>query len=421
MKILLVSTFDQRGGAAVAVKRLYKALKNESIDVSVLTFFESSYQEDYIPLSKYFWKKLGFWINFYTERLKVFFTVRKKEFLFKYSFGRFGLNICEMKQVLEADVIHFHWVSFGLISINSITKLSTQKPVIWTIHDFWPFTGGCHLPFHCLEFQRSCQSCHYLNGKSNVSNKNWRYKQKILGKSNIHFGTVSQWQLKQVNSSSILKEAKSFYLGNPLDLNTYKPHAKQRDDLLRSKGLEPTKFYIAFGAPKLTDDAKGVKFLIDAITLSNELQIPIHLLIFGESGTENLDQLRHDKTLLGRIESENQMVDIYQTADCFLQTSLQETLSYTVMESMACGTPVVAFDSGGVTDMIEHGKNGYLTELRNIQGLVDGFKFIKERNDRQAMGIDARAKILSLFDQKIIAQRHQNIYQKVMNSDFHSE
>ncbi len=416
MKILLVSTFKTSGGAAVAVRRLYQALRNQGADVSVITFFDGADLEGYTSFSRRWYFKISFWFNFCLERLRVLFLVQDRRYLFKYSLGTLGINIQRIPQVREADIIHFHWVSQGFVDLETIVSISQQKPVLWTIHDFWPFTGGCHLPFHCRGFRDSCRSCFYLGGDSLVSHRNWRYKKELFRSGSIHFATVSHWQLRQLQSSSILGDANSTYLGNALDLTIYKPGLQSREGLLQSKGLDPRKFYVAFGAPDLADEFKGYAFLLEAIRKCQSAGLDLHVLIFGETKQSLLDDLPVEVTQFGSIPTQEGIVEVFQMADCFIQTSLQETLSYTVMEAMACGTPVVAFDSGGVADMIDHKKNGYLVELRDVDGLVEGIRYLLQSDMYATLQQNAVEKIAGLFDDRDIARKHLNLYNEMITT-----
>ncbi|WP_258104027.1 glycosyltransferase [Marinoscillum sp. MHG1-6] len=414
MNILILTTFEKSGGAGIAANRLAASLKNSGFNVKLAYALGDSSGEGKVNMTNSFFLKASFWWNFISERVFVRSFISKKKYLYKFSLGKSGLNLSRNLEVAWADVIHIHWVNFGFVSLEEIYNLSKIKPIIWTFHDFWPITGGCHIPLSCELFKDKCQSCFYTSKPSDRAEKQLNEKTLFFKKFRGQITVVSHWLKEQVLAGKVLKDRDVRVLGNSLNTKLYHPIADKVE--LRYKfNLSPEKFIIVAGAADLNDEIKGFSFLIETLKILDGLDdFSCTLILFGR-GTHSLNfsniEIRH----VGAVASPKQMCEIYNLGDCFVLSSIQETLSYTTMEAMACGIPVVCFDAGGVTDLLIHGKTGYLSKLRDSKDLAKGiFHFYTSPDLRREVSEQCRKHVANNYDEQVVSLDYYNLYQEVL-------
>ncbi|WP_320047859.1 glycosyltransferase [uncultured Ilyobacter sp.] len=380
MKIVHVNTTDVINGAGIAAHRLHLSMIEQGIDSKMLVMSKSSDELNIDVARKGNFEKY-FLSNFRKLREKITFNKyknRKNPILF--SSAEFGIDISEHSFIKEADIIHLHWINGSYLSLESIKRLSNLgKKIRWTLHDMWLFTGGCHYSNWCKKYEKNCGNCPILEtGKENdITRKIWKKKENIFRDLDIEIITCSNWLGDCAKKSSLLKEKKIIVQANVLDKNIFKPINKEIcKDILN---LDKNKKYICFGAMNSTSDPrKGwdylKKTLLHLDKENPEIKKGTELLIFGASHGKDIDKLPFNTKFLGRVYDETTLSLIYNSADVFVAPSLEDNLPNTVNESIHCETPVIAFDIGGMPDMIAHEKNGYLAEYKNIEDLSRGLK-----------------------------------------------
>jgi glycosyltransferase involved in cell wall biosynthesis len=378
LKVVHVSTSDNRGGAAIAANRLHKALLEENIDSKMLVMNKDSDQKNVFiardnRIEKHFFSKTRKVLN----RSFLYKYKNRKKIIF--SSAKFGLDISGNEIIRKADVIHLHWVVGGYLSLNSLAKLfSLNKKIVWTLHDSWGFTGGCHVRYGCNKYTKNCGKCPILNSNSqnDLSKKVFKKKQEIFSKvKKLTIITPSNWLNECVNKSNLLKKFSNIVIPNTLDENTFKKIDKSISR--RILNLDKNKIYICFGAlNSTTTEYKGWKYLRETIyqleKIDDKLKNDIELIIFGSSYSEEVENLPFNVNFLGSFSDEVSLSLIYNSADLFVAPSIEDNLPNTVLESLHCGTPVIAFDIGGMPDMIEHKKNGYLAKYKDSSDLANG-------------------------------------------------
>jgi glycosyltransferase involved in cell wall biosynthesis len=387
LKVVHVNTSDIRGGAAIAAHRLHKSLLNENVDSKMLVMNKDSDEKEVIKAKNN---------NFEKHILSKIRVLIKKAILSKYrnrkdiifSPAKFGLDITQNKIIQEADVIHLHWVVGGYLSLNSLDKLfSLNKKIVWTLHDMWSFTGGCHYSGTCDKFTNNCGNCPILNSskENDLSRKIFEKKSKIYNDKNLNIITCSNWLGECAKESKLLKNKNVNVIPNVLDENIFK-HIDQNiaKDFLN---LDKEKKYILFGAMNSTSDPrKGWDYLKKSLQIINDkypdLKNEVELLVFGASYSEDVKKLPFNVKFLGRFSDEIALSLIYNSADLFVAPSLEDNLPNTVLESLHCGTPVAAFDIGGMPDMIEHKENGYLAEFKSSDNLAKGIVWSLDNLDK---------------------------------------
>ena len=405
MNVLIISTSDVNGGAAIAAFRLMNALHGRGLEVVMLARDKRSGNERIIQAGS----KIQNSLHFYGERGQIFLQNRlSREDLFDVSIASTGVSVTGLPEFKRADIIHLHWINQGMLSISEIGKiLASGKKVVWTMHDMWPFTGICHYAGTCTRFHHSCGSCPYLKSLSenDLSHRIFQEKQATYARARIKFVACSQWLGRLAEKSPLTTGHRVVSIPNPIDTKKYFPGDKT--EAKQKLGLPTNKRIILFAAVKASDKRKGMNYLIEAGKRFKDKGVLF--LIAGTNGDGIAQQLPGLSVNAGFIASDK-MPDFYNAADVFVTPSLQDNLPNTLMEAMSCGTPCVGFNTGGIPEMIDHGKNGYVAEYMDAGDLADGLKWTLFEADSRMLSKNAREKVLSEYAEEIIVNRYLTIY-----------
>jgi glycosyltransferase involved in cell wall biosynthesis len=365
MKVLLVNYYDGKGGAAIACKRLHLALLERGFDVKMLVLETQISTIQTFP----FFKKATL-ITRIVRKIKRYVYTRLYNRPYKnrpqeYSLhtpARSFVDITEHELYAWADVVNLHWVS-NFLDFPSFFSSKQSKPIIWTMHDMNPFTGGCHYAEACDGFKANCSNCPQLS----APHKNYNQKNLVIkGASdfkNLSIVSPSIWLKEQSESSYLFKQQKHFVIPNGLDTAIFKVYDKLFCQSLFD--VPKDKKTVLFVAQAVSNRVKGFKYLMEALSLMKD---DITILVIGEGTLEN--QLK-EVMYLGSIQDERLLALAYNTADVFVLPSLADNLPNVIVESLCCGTPVVSFEVGGIPDLIENGVNGFLAQAANAASLAE--------------------------------------------------
>lgn len=419
MKVIHLSTSDFNGGAAIAAIRVVRAQQSLT-ELDSRLFVQSKISEEKFVFSTQtntLDKVASGFRKLFDELSIRLFSVQSRG---RFTFPFWGNDISKNLIVKDSDIINLHWVNGGFISLKSLEKLvDLKKPIVWTLHDMWAITGGCHHAADCEKFTFNCSNCPCLriNGQKDISNFVFNKKQLLFNNSNISVISCSNWLSNKVASSKLLGNKKIFTIPNPLDTSKFKPMEKQkaREKLILPKG----KHLILIGAMNVNNVWKGFDYLIKAINLMHqsnpELNKIIELVVFGKSTKKILTKIPFHVHQLGELKNEDEIIYAYNSADVYVAPSLQDNLPNTVMEAMACGVPVVAFNVGGIPDMVDHNINGILVEPRSSEALANGIKLLlTDDNLRKTFSVNARDKVVKNFDEKIVAEQYLKVYKTLI-------
>ncbi|MDP4228580.1 MAG: glycosyltransferase family 4 protein, partial [Bacteroidota bacterium] len=317
------------------------------------------------------------------------------------------------------DIIHFHWINQGYLSLKSISRiLSLKKPVVWTMHDMWTFTGGCHHAGSCTAYKTMCSNCPFLKHprEYDLSTRLWLKKYNIWGKGDITFVACSQWLAGCAKSSGLLRNCRVEAIPNPIETDIFKPLDKSK--LKLNVQLKEGQFIILFGAVKVSSYFKGFTFFRDALNLLKqnhpEIIEKIVIGVFGMVSEELLDSLPFKSINFSVVSDKKQMAEIYSLSDVYVTSSLQENLPNTIMESFSCGTPAVAFNVGGIPEMIDHMENGYLAEYMSADDLARGIYWTLFEADRKKLSENARKKAVENYSEAVVAKRYTALYEDIL-------
>ena len=414
-----MNSYAGNGGAGRACLRLNKALKAEGLDSELAVNFLFKDNPGVINLSKGFFNK---WFTAFGIILERYYTkFITKPLPIPFSFPLWGRDVSKLELLRSADIIHLHWINHAFLRPADLAKLSAlNKPIVWTFHDSNAFTGGCHVRYECDHFLKECGNCPLLKSSAPNDNSQKIWLEKKAAYSALNFTVVApgRWMADSVRMSSLLRSVKVVNIPNTLDTNVFKPSDKA--SAKQVLGLAPEKFILMSGfMPSRMDLHKGTSYLVDAIELyaANYDLHPdqMELIIFGNRDEKNVPDFPIKTTFLGTISDDEKLALCYSAADVFLAPSLEDNLPNTVMESLACGTPVVAFRTGGIPDMVQHQQNGYLAEYRSSADLARGIAWVYSAN-RQVLSANSRRTIENHFSEHTIARRHIELYESLLKN-----
>ena len=404
MNVLLLNTYPQ-GGAGVACRRLQSALRESGTTANLLTASD-----------------VGNRWRFYAERLSFLPFERDKSVRFSFSLANFGKNIAQHPLVREADVLHLHWVNQGFLSLKNIRQLAElDKPIVWTLHDMWAFTGGCHYSQGCDHFKNECGNCPFLKkpADGDLSNRVWNRKRQFFPK-NIQFVTCSEWLAEVAQSSSLLRDRPVTSIPNPIDTTIFKASGEaERRAFHAEKGIAPDAKVLLFAAMKVSEERKGFRFLLEALQIlkTQHPDFQIEILVLGKAEAESLAALPYPAHALGLVSEQADLARIYGSADVFAIPSLEDNLPNTVMESLACGTPVVGFQTGGIPEMVGHQKEGFIAPQGDSQMLAEGIHWVTGNETRlENLRLAAWQKVEQNYANETVARRYLELYNQLLAS-----
>jgi len=429
MNVLLISTSERSGGGAIAARRLMDALNKNGVKAKLMV---RDKQTDAVTVCK-----VGNKLPKLLERLAIlprcgFHNVQLSTFnfqlphLWQADIANTGIDITRTREFQEADVIHLHWVNQGMLSLDGIDKImGSGKRIIWTLHDEWPYLGVCHYRGDCKETE--CRRCPILCGS--LPYYIYRRKREIYRRWHPTFVGCSQWITNEARRA--LPGEKVEHINNCIPSALFHPtdmrQARQALSLPQDKRL------LLFCSQKVTDERKGIKYLVEAIkALPIRGNRPLaaerlgsvsdggqggegafHLLIVGKNAEQIPLPDGIEATCFGSV-GEELMPQLYNASDAFLTPSLQDNLPNTIAEAMSCGTPCVGFDVGGIPEMIDHKENGYVARYRDAADLAAGIRFVLSHDLRAA----AHSKAAAAYNETHVAQKHIMLYTQSEHSEY---
>ena len=414
MKVVHLSTYTAQGGAGIATLRIHKKLLEKGIDSSLLVFKPSgAFAPGVIEVKKGFFYKAK---DFFLFRVDNFFfrnKIRPGAQQFSFNFFR-RVNIKHHPLIKQADIVCLYWVGANFLTPKQIGEIN--KPLVWRLSDKWPFTGGCHYSGDCKRYENHCGSCPQLvtDKKKDFTWYQWKNKKQAWHNKNITIVAPSNWIAAAAGKSSLFKNKPILKVGTGVDHAIFNPIDKQVAK--QALSIPVNSKVILFGANNaLASTYKGGIFFKKLIEKLADKDFVF--LLFGSDKTQNADDIYKKVKFLGMLKNESELRQAYNAADIFICPSTEDNLPNTVLESMACGTPCIAFrDSGGVVDAIDHKENGYLAEFKNVDDLINGISWISEANTSGTVSLKAREKILKEFTLEKQVNSLIEVYQSVLKN-----
>jgi glycosyltransferase involved in cell wall biosynthesis len=409
MKILFLNTFDMKGGAAIATYRIFNALYKDNFDVYEYVLFKSGHNPNIKgPATKY-----GEFVNIH----RLYFDHLPNIF-YKNRFANLSVswvsnnNLIKKIKHINPDIVHLNWINDGLLSIENLKKI--KKPLIWTLHDMWAFTGGCHYGYDsCERYINNCGRCPQIKSKHDfdLSRCIFNRKKRVYNKLNLTVVSPSNWLAECAKKSSLFKDNLIKIIPYLVDLEKYRMVDKH---ICRSiLGLPEEKKLILYGAMNaLKDKRKGFSHLKDGLDKLKK-RLDFELVIFGAERNKNLEDYGYKTYFLGSLFDDYSLMMTYNAADLIVVPSEQDNLPNVIIEAFACGTPCVAFKIGGIPDIIDHKINGYLVEPFDTNDLSNGIEWILNQNE-EMLRKNARVKVENYFSSSVVLKKYIDLYKEII-------
>ena len=407
MRVLLVNSTDVTGGAARAAQRLLQALPLAGVEARMLVQARHGAADPRVEGPRGSVQRAMARIRPRLDLVPAQRYPKGRQVLFSAARWAPG-GFLERINASDADVVHLHWINGGMLSIEEIGRIN--KPVVWSLHDMWAFTGGCHYDEACGRWATHCGACPVLGSdrEHDLSHAVFERKRRHFKQvPNLTIVGLSRWMATCAERSPLLVQARVVQLPNPVDTDMFTPL-----DRLAARarfGLPENKPLVLFGAVNATgDQRKGFAQISAALKA-----LPpgaVELVVFGAQRPASPPDLGHPAHYLGSISKDVDLCLLYNAADVTVLPSLQENLSNTVVESLACGTPAVAFDIGGNSDMIDDHVNGILAQAFDPHALAAGIRWVVDHREPEKVRAAARGTAVERFAMRAVAERYRALY-----------
>ncbi|MBI5446644.1 MAG: glycosyltransferase family 4 protein [Deltaproteobacteria bacterium] len=409
MRVLMLNTFDEVGGAARAAGRLLRGLRGLGVDARLLVHFKAGHDAGVVGNGGSL-RRLARRAKLLLGLLPVRLYPNRPEN--NFSPALLQDTVRSEVATIDPDVVHLHWLGAGFMRVETLPRLG--RPLVWTLHDSWAFTGGCHVPFDCTKYRERCGACPVLGStrERDLSRWTWRRKETAWRGLDLTVVTPSRWLAECARSSSLFRNVPVEVIPNGIDTETFRP--RERERARASLGLPEEKRVILFGAVRgASDPNKGFHLLRPALEALGRSSSDLLAVIFTSSEEPDFGDVGMPARLLGRVDGDERLAEIYSAADVFVAPSLLENLPNTILEAMACGTPCVAFEQGGVPDLVEHEVSGYLAKPYEARDLARGIAWVLEDEDRRAaLSRRCREKVEAEFALEKVARRYGELYRR---------
>jgi glycosyltransferase involved in cell wall biosynthesis len=397
LRVTHLSTTDIKGGAALAAYRLHQALPERGVHSSMFVASRHSEDPNVIEFKPSIWGPRG--LNHLLFRA----ARRIQRRPLPTSGGVFMthdyayLGGLAQRQVPDSDVFHFHW-AMDLLDFRMLPRFARRAPIAWTFHDMNAFTGGCHYDRDCGRFTNACGACPILNSTDLDDITHQVLERKVASLQEVPESRMivicpSRWMEREVQRSRAFGRFATEVIPNGIDHTVFRP--LDRAAIRRKYQIAPEDRVVFFIAESIDDPRKGWAELQQAVgQLSHLPNLRILTLGRGDTGKMQGPLYRH----LGGVHDPEKVCEAYNLADIFVIPTRQDNFPNTVLESMASGTPVVGFATGGVGDAVEDGISGLLTPTGNIDGLARNMiRALSDEELRISMGHAARERAVEFF------------------------
>lgn len=409
MKILHICASNQGGGASRAVTRIHNSLKSVGCDSIIWVNVKKGDEYDVITRPKAIYKLISV-VKIFASKALVSFLKTSNSIL--HSPQIFSSSWIKLINESNADLIHLHWFQHEMLSVSDISKI--KKPIVWTLHDMWPFCGAEHISYD-NRWKEGYKKNNRPIDESGFDLNRWVWKRKKkYWKNPIQLIATSKWMEETVSESCLMNDWPVETIPNPLDLNIWKPmdQIQARDGFNLPKNVP----LILFGAIAGTSEFhKGYDLLESAIKLissSSELK-KAHLVVFGQSKPLTVSKLKIPVIYLGHLNDDLSLRAAYSSCNLFVVPSRIESFAQTASEAQACGVPVVAFNVTGLKTTVLHKITGYLAKPFEINDLANGIIWTLNQGNN-ILQKKARDSALKRFSYSEIGERHMTLYNQVL-------
>ncbi|HZB22257.1 MAG TPA: glycosyltransferase [Gaiellaceae bacterium] len=399
LNVLHISESDAAGGAGRAAYKLHTGLNGLGHTSRMLVGRKVTEDTDIRPLKRnLLWRALD------RASGELFDLLSLQYVFYPSSFGVLADAWFRAASIVQLHNLHGSY--FGFTALPAISRL---RPVVWQLHDQWGLTGHVAYSLDCERWRHGCGTCPYLDEYPRLRNDTtallYRLKDRVYSNSRLHLVVPSRWMADIVRASPLLSRFPLNYIPTGIDTRVFTPG--DRDEARRKLRLPLDRRIVFFAAANINERRKGLHLLAEAL---RRLDDPPLLLVAGNGTVARGIETRY----LGAVLDEEVLADAYRAADVFAVPTLADVLTQTAPESIACGTPCIAFDRGGVVDVVRHLETGYQARFGDVDDLSRGLTTL--------LGDDALLERLSRtcrevaeteFSVDVQVQRYASLYEEV--------
>lgn len=416
MRIVHLSTYDTKGGAALAAYRLHKRLQVLGQDSSMLVAERLSQDRSVVEFSpsqalpdriRRRWRRRTL------DRDHALYRATRPAGveLFSDDRSRYGADL--VSQLPSCDVINLHWVAEFLDYGTFFPTVAARTPLVWRLADMVPLTGGCHYDEGCGRFLQQCGACPQLGSKEqrDLSAAIWQRKHEAFARTptnRLHIVALCRWMHDFVKNSPLLSRFPSSLIPNGVDVDGFAP--RERSFAREVLGIPQHAQVVMFVSEYVSSRRKGFGMLLDALS-GDRLCPDLFLVSVGKEAPPVAGAV---PTLhMGYVDNDRWLSMIYSAADVFVIPSMQDNLPNTVLESIACGTPVIGFEAGGIPDMVRPGETGVLVPAGDVVGLRAAIRTLLVEMDgtqRAALRERCRKTALADYSRDLQVRRYLDLY-----------
>ena len=422
LKVLSVCT-SLGGGAGRAAYRIHQGVRSIGVDGRMLLKGGKSNDPSIVTLDEFvpqnpFYKVFDWTRNKVKNKMQHARWNRypERDSVFMSDLRGTALH-CALKK-LDYDVLHLHWINQRFIPLEDLPK---DKPIVWTLHDSWPFCGICHYFFDCDGYQKQCGDCPFLhsNKADDLSHQIWKTKEEVYKDLNLHIVSPSQWLADCAKLSSLFGRFPIEVIPNCLDVETFRP-LNEREISLRWRNFQEKRLmkpFVLYGAMSaVMDKRKGFANLLSALRkleaqgFANDFE----LVVFGASESELGMNVNIPIHYVGYVSDTQELVSLYNLASVMVVPSLSEVFGQTASEALSCGTPVVAFQCSGIQEVVNHKVDGYLAQPYISEDLAEGILWCLKNNAENCLGNAGREKVLQKYTFDSVCQQYKSLYESLI-------
>jgi glycosyltransferase involved in cell wall biosynthesis len=418
LSILHLCTTDTRGGAARAAYRLHHGLRacGHRSDFLVKKKFGNDstvrqFRADNSLLRRLRRSLRGYVLAQAQHRIKPLLKDHYEPFTDDRS--RFGADIAAVLAP-DTDVVNLHWVADDFLDWGGFFDSGrVRKPVVWTLHDANPFTGGCHCTGECTRYENACGCCPKLQShvERDFSRQIWQRKKASLAAlrpEQLHIVCPSKWMQQKASASSLFGDFPVHHIPNGIDTKVFAP-CDTGDLAACLTGKHKT---ILFAAQSTRWEIKGFAPLLSALARLWDKRTDFSLLALGEPAEH--PHVPFPITYTGKISNDQLLAAIYNAATVFAIPSLEDNLPNTVLEAMACGTPVAGFETGGIPDMVRPNETGLLAARGDVAALAGAIDTLLDNTEKRvAMGRRCREIAVAEYSLEVQANAYVDLYEGI--------
>jgi len=421
--VTIINNKDSAGGAANAAYRLHKGFDTIGIDSFMLVKDKKTQNKRVLQVRPFENKSSSRDVDIINAFQHQYINQNRTPLTnTKFTFPFPGYDLSGLELIKRADIINLHFIA-SFQSIESIQKLLLLgKPVVWTLHDQWAFTGGCHYSAGCDKYKTNCSECPQLeNDEYNIPKKVLKNKRSLIDRSKLFIVTPSKWLSRVARESFLFKGLTIETIPNSIETDIFCP-VGDKGESKKKYNIPNDVVNILFGAPSGNIKRKGFDKLLEAFESCYKnrkfrklvKRKKINLLCFG-TPSKDIEKLNIPYISFGKINDDYELRDIYNASDFFVLPSLEDNLPNTMLESMSCGTPLVAFNIGGMPDVITANETGRLVPPFDTEKFAESIvDLILNEKKRKNLGLNSRKLIENNYKLEDQAQKYDEFFLRLL-------